>query len=187
MSRRTPDRNWSREYSPIRPFTEAGRGTQCPNPLPTGGVWGTKGSPTPYFTGMAQRQRAGLITPRSPDQNGLPVFFLLGGGACRPVSHSFPRIPLISPYPTHFPLPLHPSSPIFLFIAYLYSIQCPPCECRLPMTLFALPPWCGPGVPGSRGGGGAGEPMVPPGGSPGRFPRVYMRVIHSLLQRDALK
>ena len=26
-------------------FTEAGRGTQCPNPLPKGGVWGTKGSP----------------------------------------------------------------------------------------------------------------------------------------------
>jgi hypothetical protein len=25
------------------------------------------------FTGMAQRQRAGLITPRSPDRNGLPV------------------------------------------------------------------------------------------------------------------
>jgi hypothetical protein len=26
------------------------------------------------FTGMAQRQRAGLITPRSLDRNGLPVF-----------------------------------------------------------------------------------------------------------------
>ena len=28
----------------------------------------------PHFTGMAQRQRAGLITPRSLDQNQLPVF-----------------------------------------------------------------------------------------------------------------
>jgi hypothetical protein len=28
-----------------------------------------------YFTGMAQRKRAGLITPRSLDRNGLPVFF----------------------------------------------------------------------------------------------------------------
>jgi hypothetical protein len=27
-----------------------------------------------HFTGMAQRQRAGLITPRSLDRNGLPVF-----------------------------------------------------------------------------------------------------------------
>ena len=27
------------------------------------------------LTGMAQRQRAGLITPRSPDRNGLPVFY----------------------------------------------------------------------------------------------------------------
>jgi hypothetical protein len=26
------------------------------------------------FTGMAQRQRAGLITPRTLDRNGLPVF-----------------------------------------------------------------------------------------------------------------
>ena len=26
-----------------------------------------------HITGMAQRQRAGLITPRSPDRNGLPV------------------------------------------------------------------------------------------------------------------
>ena len=26
------------------------------------------------LTGMAQRQRAGLITPRSLDRNGLPVF-----------------------------------------------------------------------------------------------------------------
>ena len=25
------------------------------------------------LTGMAQRQRAGLITPRTPDRNGLPV------------------------------------------------------------------------------------------------------------------
>ncbi len=49
----------------------------------------------PDFTGMAQRQRAGLITPRSPDRNGLPVFILrklyrschgdnrqVGGGGC---------------------------------------------------------------------------------------------------------
>ena len=28
------------------------------------------------FTGMAQRKRAGLITPRSSDQNGLPVFII---------------------------------------------------------------------------------------------------------------
>ena len=28
----------------------------------------------PLFTGMAQGQRAGLITPRSLDRNGLPVF-----------------------------------------------------------------------------------------------------------------
>ena len=28
----------------------------------------------PILTGMAQRQRAGLITPRSLDRNGLPVF-----------------------------------------------------------------------------------------------------------------
>ena len=28
-----------------------------------------------FFTGMAQRQRAGLITPRSLDRNGLPVLF----------------------------------------------------------------------------------------------------------------
>ena len=27
-----------------------------------------------YFTDMAQRQRAGLITPRSLDRNGLSVF-----------------------------------------------------------------------------------------------------------------
>ena len=27
------------------------------------------------LTGMAQRQRAGLITPRTLDRNGLPVFF----------------------------------------------------------------------------------------------------------------
>ena len=31
-------------------------------------------SPQQHFTGMAQRQRAGLITPRSLDRNGLPVF-----------------------------------------------------------------------------------------------------------------
>jgi len=29
-----------------------------------------------HFTGMAQRQRAGLITPRSLDQNQLPVFYI---------------------------------------------------------------------------------------------------------------
>ena len=29
-----------------------------------------------YFTDMAQRQRAGLITPRSLDRNGLSVFNL---------------------------------------------------------------------------------------------------------------
>ena len=29
---------------------------------------------TLYFTGMAQRKRAGLITPRSHDRNVLPVF-----------------------------------------------------------------------------------------------------------------
>ena len=28
------------------------------------------------FTGMAQRERAGLITPRTQDQNLLPVFIL---------------------------------------------------------------------------------------------------------------
>ncbi len=32
---------------------------------------------TLYFTGMAQGQRAGLITPRSLDRNGLPVFFII--------------------------------------------------------------------------------------------------------------
>ena len=31
-------------------------------------------SPQQHFTGMAQRQRAGLITPRTLDRNGLPVF-----------------------------------------------------------------------------------------------------------------
>ena len=30
---------------------------------------------TTTFTGMAQRQRAGLITPRSLDQNQFPVFY----------------------------------------------------------------------------------------------------------------
>ncbi len=30
------------------------------------------------LTGMAQRQRAGLITPRSLDRNGLPVSFYFG-------------------------------------------------------------------------------------------------------------
>ena len=29
------------------------------------------------FTGMAQRQRAGLITPRSQDRNLLPVFIII--------------------------------------------------------------------------------------------------------------
>ena len=28
------------------------------------------------FTGVAQRQRAGLITPRSLDRDGSPVFFI---------------------------------------------------------------------------------------------------------------
>ena len=28
------------------------------------------------YTGMAQRKRAGLITPRSLDRNGLPVLFI---------------------------------------------------------------------------------------------------------------
>ena len=32
-----------------------------------------------YFTDMAQGQRAGLITPRSLDRNGLPVFIISAG------------------------------------------------------------------------------------------------------------
>jgi hypothetical protein len=40
-----------------------------------GGVRGTLGSPV--LTGMAQRQRAGLITPRSLDRNELPVYISL--------------------------------------------------------------------------------------------------------------
>ncbi len=46
---------------------------------------------------------------------------------------------VISPYPTHFPLPLHPSSPIFLFIAYLFPFNA--CIANADwMTLFALSP-----------------------------------------------
>ncbi len=36
-------------------------------------------------TGMAQRKRAGLITPRSPDQNGLPEYGHMSIFACTQV------------------------------------------------------------------------------------------------------
>ena len=38
------------------------------------------------FTGMAQRQRAGLITPRSLDRNGLPVFIIRSFQNCQAVT-----------------------------------------------------------------------------------------------------
>ena len=41
------------------------------------------GRKTEPFTGMAQRERAGLITPRSQDQNLLPVFITHRIGASR--------------------------------------------------------------------------------------------------------
>ena len=80
---------------------------------------------------MAQRKRAGLITPRSPDQNGSPVYIITSqwcikaleqyptdmaqrqrAGLITPrtqdrnlLSVSFFISPkLISPYPTHFPV-----------------------------------------------------------------------------------
>ena len=64
MSRRTPDRNWSGEYTSFRLLYRSSKGE------------GVREPGFPVLTGMAQRKRAGLITPRSLDQNGLPVFTL---------------------------------------------------------------------------------------------------------------
>ena len=50
-------------------------------------------SPFLILTGMAQGKRAGLITPRSSDRNGLPVKSLLGSP---PDSDNFQPTPLSS-------------------------------------------------------------------------------------------
>ena len=42
----------------------------------------------PLFTGMAQGQRAGLITPRSLDRNGLPVYIITSQWCIKALEHN---------------------------------------------------------------------------------------------------
>ena len=107
-------------------------------------------------TDMAQRQRAGLITPRTQDRNLLSVSF-------------FNSPKLISPYPTHFPVshsfPVTAAPPPHFFSSTIYSglfNACLPANADHTLCIAPLvrEGGRGPGeeVPGSRGGGGAGEP-----------------------------
>ena len=51
--------------------------------------WKYSSTPT-HITGVAQRKRAGLITPRTPDRNGSPVLFIKSHQCSRHLEHPVP-------------------------------------------------------------------------------------------------
>ena len=113
-------------------------------------------------TDMAQRQRAGLITPRTQDRNLLSVSF-------------FNSPKLISPYPTHFPVshsfPVTAAPPPHFFSSTIYSglfNACLPANADHTLCIAPLVREGG-GVPGRRSRG-PGEEGVR---GNHRFPRLY--------------